>query len=321
MRSVRRAVIDVGSNSLLVVVAERGRDGWTPVLETSEVTALGEQVKSTGSLGGDGMRRTLKALASAFEAARAAGAEPHAFGTMALRTADNAPEFRALAEAQGTPVGVISGDEEAELGLRAAVEDPLFRNSVLISIVDVGGHSTEVATSAHQLAPSTRLTPSTRGVLRELKLVFRRSSSVGTLSLREGELSKESPGPAELFRASALIDDRFSFAYLPDKAGVTVALGATATNLVTIRDAITEWDPKRVHGATLTFEEISGSVRRLSAMTDAERAAVPGLERGRERTIHIGALILERALYALRVEECRVSVKGWRHAMLDRVAR
>jgi exopolyphosphatase / guanosine-5'-triphosphate,3'-diphosphate pyrophosphatase len=52
-------------------------------------------------------------------------------------------------------------------------------------------------------------------------------------------------------------------------------------------------------------------------MSDAERAAIPGMERGRERTIHLGALILERFMHALRTDECRVSVRGWRHALLD----
>ena len=50
-------------------------------------------------------------------------------------------------------------------------------------------------------------------------------------------------------------------------------------------------------------------------MTDAERAAVPGMEPGRERTMHLGALILERCLFALGAEKCRVSIRGWRYAL------
>jgi exopolyphosphatase / guanosine-5'-triphosphate,3'-diphosphate pyrophosphatase len=52
-------------------------------------------------------------------------------------------------------------------------------------------------------------------------------------------------------------------------------------------------------------------------MTDQERAAVPGIEKGREKSIHLGAIILERFLYTLRTIDCRVSVRGWRYALLD----
>ena len=77
-----------------------------------------------------------------------------------------------------------------------------------------------------------------------------------------------------------------------------------------------EWKPELVHGATLQYEEISKAASWLSDMSLAERAALIGMEKGREATIHAGALILERALFALGAETCRVSVKGWRHARL-----
>jgi exopolyphosphatase/guanosine-5'-triphosphate,3'-diphosphate pyrophosphatase len=107
--------------------------------------------------------------------------------------------------------------------------------------------------------------------------------------------------------------------YRPHEAGLAVALGATGTNLITIRERMIEWDPAKVHGQWLDYEEVSKSVSWLGAMTDAERALVPGMERGREKTIHLGSLILERFLYAIHVLGCRVSVRGWRHALLEQM--
>jgi exopolyphosphatase/guanosine-5'-triphosphate,3'-diphosphate pyrophosphatase len=72
-----------------------------------------------------------------------------------------------------------------------------------------------------------------------------------------------------------------------------------------------------VHGAYLDYEEVSKAVGWMSRMTDAERAAIVGMERGREKTLHLGALILERALHAFRALGTRVSVRGWRHALLE----
>jgi exopolyphosphatase / guanosine-5'-triphosphate,3'-diphosphate pyrophosphatase len=173
-----------------------------------------------------------------------------------------------------------------------------------LSIVDVGGQSTEIVTADH-LSGAWRMR-------------FRKSFPIGTLALRDGLLSQEVPGVPALMRAVEEIDEVIGMTYLPDQCGEVVTLGATGTNLVTIRDRILEWDARRVHGACLDYEEVSKAVGWMFGMTDAERAAIPGMEDGRERTLHIGALILERCLNSLRCDGCRVSVRGWRHALLEK---
>lgn len=299
-----RAVIDVGSNSVLLLVAQWDGATWTPVLETTDVTSLGEGTKVTGLLSERGMDATLSALNVAFENAERHGAESiEAAVTMAARIAKNSSEFLARAESQGTPVRILSGEDEAELGFRAVAEDPTF-NAERISIIDVGGQSTELVTADR------------RGG--DWEILYRNSFPVGTLGLRSEILVEEAPDLIARMRAVKVLDSTIGLCYLPSGAGDAVVLGATGTNLVTIRDEMTEWHPERVHGAYLDFEEVSRAASWLSSMTDTERAAVPGMERGRERTLHIGALILERFLYALRVEGCRVSVRGWRHALLER---
>jgi exopolyphosphatase / guanosine-5'-triphosphate,3'-diphosphate pyrophosphatase len=301
---VRKAVVDVGSNSVLLLVAEWSDGGWQTVRETSEVTALGEDTARTGLLGEEGISSTLHALGRAFEEARRAGAhEVVAAATMAARIAGNADEFLGRAAEQGTPVLVLSGEDEANLGFRAVAGDPLFADRGRVSIVDPGGHSTEL------------LTADRKGDYWEVRL--RRSYSVGALGLRSELPARESLDSLTLLRTSTSIDDQIGLAYRPGECGDVVVLGATGTNLVSIREGLREWTPGRVHGAELDYEEISRAVGWLSAMTDAERAAVPGMEKGREKTLHLGALILERFLYALRAESCRVSVRGWRHALLE----
>lgn len=296
---MRRAVIDVGSNSLLLLVAE-WRDGdWLPIFETSIVTSLGEGTKATGLLGEPGMSATLTALANAYAAAREHGVESIRAGvTMAARIATNTSDFLARADAQGTPCFVLSGEQEAELGLAAVLEDAAFRDQRRITIIDVGGHSTELVTAEGS------------------NLLFRKSFPVGTLGLRSLLDNAESLDGLALLRAARMIDETVGVEYLPHQCGCVVALGASATNLITIREQMTTWDPDRVHGTYLDYEEISKAAGWLGPMTDAERAAVVGLEPGRERTVHLGALILERFLFAVHALGVRVSVRGWRHALL-----
>jgi exopolyphosphatase/guanosine-5'-triphosphate,3'-diphosphate pyrophosphatase len=285
--------VDVGSNSVLLTVAEGSESGWKTLRETSAVTALGEGLKVDGILRNAG--KTLEALREAFAIADSFGAETRAYGTMALRIAADQHVFLQLAKMQDTPVKVISGETEAELGIECVRTDPVFAANKAVAVVDVGGHSTEIGLT---------------------DLSFRKSFPVGTLGLLSKYLADESPDRGSILLASSALDD--GFAEIAPAPGPVVGLGASVTNLASIRAGLREWDPDAVHGSILDYEEISRFVGRTMRMTEAERAAIVGIEKGRERTIHIGALIVERALLALKSESIFVSVRGWRHAMLDR---
>jgi exopolyphosphatase/guanosine-5'-triphosphate,3'-diphosphate pyrophosphatase len=301
---MRKAVIDVGSNSLILVVEEFDGQSWNVIQEMTAVTSLGEGTKETRLLGERGMTASLKALFRMYTVARSLDADPiQAAGTMALRIADNRAEFMTRAAAQDTPVFILSGEDEAQLGFESVAIDPTFGSFQRISVIDPGGQSTEILTASR--------TPQGWDVS------FRHSFPVGTLGMREGYLSGESPDGGAVLYASAYLDDMIGLSYLPGGAGQSILLGATGTNLVSIREKLTHWDPYRVHGAYLDFEEISKAVGWMMPMSDAQRAAIPGIEPGREKTLHIGALIAERCLHALASPGCLVSVRGWRHALLE----
>ncbi len=301
---MRKAVIDVGSNSVLLLVSEKSDDGWHAIFESSAVTGLGTNTKLTGLIQPDAKERTLAAIKRGFSKAEELGAECHAAGTMALRIATNASEFSEAAEAQGTPVEIISGEEEARLGLAAVMSDPVFAQYEVISVIDPGGHSTELTTATRSNGGWTEN--------------YQRSVPIGALGLLESVMSQESPDFASRLATVTAIDDAIALQYLPGRAGIAVALGATPTNLVTIREKMPEWDATKVHGQYLDFEEVSKTFAWLCDMTLEQRSAIIGLEKGREKTLHIGVLILERFLQSLHVLGCFVSVRGWRHALLER---
>jgi exopolyphosphatase/guanosine-5'-triphosphate,3'-diphosphate pyrophosphatase len=297
---VKRAVVDVGSNSVLLTVCQRTPCGWEELVWTSEVTGLGTDTKKTGLLREDARARTLAAIKEAFRIAETYSAPCVAAATMAVRIATNAREFLDRANAQGTPLVVISGEDEAQLGLEAVMNDPEFRSHQRVSVIDPGGHSTELTTA--QRTPEG------------FDVVFRKSFHIGALGLRETTLGADAPDRAARLRAVVEIDDLLAMQYLPHQAGTAIALGATPTNLVSIRNVQT--GGTAIHGQYLDYEEVSKAVAWMSDMTEAERAKIPGLEIGREKTIHIGALILERFLNSIHVLGCHVSTRGWRHALL-----
>ena len=304
---MRRAVIDVGSNSVLTLIEERTEGAWVPLYESSAVTALGTGVKQTGLLAAKPMEDTLSALNAAFDVCKKLETSAiKARVTMAGRISTNVKDFLGRATEQGTPVEVLSGDDEAHLGFLSVANDPRFAKHQRVSIVDVGGHSTEVVTA-------TRSDGSTS----DWTVLYQRSFPIGTLGLRGSIMSSERAGMKEQLSACQAIDDVIGLCYLPNMSGCVVALGASATNLVTVRDRITTWDPEKVHGAFLDYEEVSKAAGWMCDMTDIMRSHIVGLEVGREQTIHIGALILERFLFTLRTLGCFASVRGWRHALLE----
>ncbi|GAB4118194.1 MAG: bifunctional 3-dehydroquinate synthase/phosphatase [Fimbriimonadaceae bacterium] len=301
---MRRAVIDLGSNSVLLAVAELREGQWHPVYELSQVTGIGKGTKATGRLCAQGVEDSLAALRTAFEDAKAHGAtQVVAAGTMALRMAEDTPEFLQRAAEQGTPVHVLSGDDEATLGFMAVANDPRFASESRLSMVDPGGHSTELVTADRTLDG--------------WEVKYRHSFPVGALALREGPLREEVCSFPQLMAAVKELDATIGLEYRPHQCGHVVTLGATGTNLISIRQQLQEWDPEAVHGQVLDYEEISKAVNWLGGMTLDERRAIPGLEPGREHTLHAGALILERFLFALHALTCTVSVRGWRHALLE----
>ncbi|MER3413314.1 MAG: hypothetical protein C4341_03575 [Armatimonadota bacterium] len=287
-----RAVIDVGSNAVVLAVAEPSSSGWISVLETSAVTALGDDLRRTQRLSEQAMTRTLLAVKQAWADARSYDAPVQAWGTMALRVAENADQFLRLAAEQGTPVRVLSGEDEARLGLLSVALDPTFEGE-RVSLIDVGGHSTEVGTYDRA----------------NHRVLFMKSLPIGTLALRTHCEEGGCLAGGSLLRACAAADEAIGFASRPGEAGAVVAVGASATNLVALSQQLERWNPARVHGSALSYEEVSRLVASLSPMSDEQRATLVGLEKGREFTIHLGALLLERCLHALRAESMRISVR------------
>lgn len=252
----------------------------------------------------DGMAKTLQAVADGYEVARKLNAqEIVAAATMASRIARNTQVFLDRAQASGHPIEVLSGDDEAKYGFEAVANDSLFKSSQRVSIIDVGGHSSELVTAEK----------TSQG----WNVLFRRSFPIGALALREHPLEEDSPQLKERLQAVETVDDCIGLRYLPHQAGEAVTLGATGTNLVGIRDKIPTWDPDRVHGAWLGYEDVSRSVDQLCSLDDVQRSKLVGIEKGREHTVHAGAIILERFLFALGSEGCKVSVRGWRHGLLE----
>lgn len=301
----RHAAIDVGTNTVLLLVAERRGETLVPLLERAEITRLGRGVDATGRLDRAAIRETVSTLADFARAARALGAhDVVCVATSAARDASNGPEFFAAARVEAAlEPRVISGDEEARLVHASAWRD--FGRAGALAVLDVGGGSTEFIVGEGP-APRARI-----------------SLQVGAVRLTERHVRADPPSTAELAQvrqaARAALGPMVDLA--PGDGARLVGVAGTVTTLSAVWQALPAYDAERVHGAILRRDELEALIARMARMTVAERAALPGMEPKRADVILAGAVVVAEAMDLAGFDRLTVSDRGVRWGLLyDRLA-
>lgn len=293
---MRRASLDIGTNSVRLLVVDL-EPAFALVRDAGTLTRLGDSLARTGALGGDPLRETLAAVALYAADARALGADLVCFATASLRDASNSCEVLAqIRDIAGVDAHVLSGEREAVLnyiGTRAG----MARAPEALTILDVGGGSTEVAWGAATLEGAVSLQLGSRRLL-------------GAVPAIGGEGPHTGEDVAEAREAALAI---LSEAERPPRGarGPLVGIGGTATTLCAIKLGLTEYDPHRVNDASLSREDLDALELRLRAMTLSERRSFL-LEPKRADLILPGLAILQAALEWLAAPTMAISVYGLR---------
>jgi exopolyphosphatase/guanosine-5'-triphosphate,3'-diphosphate pyrophosphatase len=300
----RAAVLDIGTNSVLLLVGEPGADGSLRVRDEALVTTqLGAGLAAGGTLDAAARARTTDAVLALAERARRLGAQQRwAFATGAVRrAADGAAFARALSRAAGLPVEILTGEREAELAYAAAAHGLGIAAGPLL-VVDVGGGSTELALGAGARLEVTASLP------------------VGALVLTEAELGDDPPSVAAVARVRAAVAAALARAAPVARAQATgarvVASGGTATALAALDLSLVRYDGRRVHGHVLDRPALEALVARLLALPLAARARLGALDPGRAAILPAGALVLAEVVRAAGAAAVTVSDHGVRHAYL-----
>ena len=298
---MRVAAIDVGSNTVKLIVADSVGDGvFQPVLETAATTRLGEGIHAK-RLREAAIRRTLDALRSFVATCRDHGVERlAAVGTSALRDAANRQEFVERARALGVEVEPIAGEEEARLSFQAVRRDPRWSGAASVMVVDIGGGSTEIVWEETAAG----------GSLRWMSL------PLGGVRLTEAALRSDPPTILQMAEANETAE-RALQVFRPHAPNLmAVGVGGTVVNLAAVRHGVADRDPERLHGVRLTSDDIEAQIGMFGGMTVAERQTVPGLDPARADIILGGAIILSQVLHVAGIDAIDVSCRGLRWGVL-----
>ncbi len=301
---MRAAVLDLGSNSFHILVAEASEDGAiTPVLREREMLHLGALVTEHGHVPDEDADRAVAVVAHFTDLARRTGADPLLpIATSALREAENGPEVVArLSEAAGTDVRVIDGTTEARMGFRGVRASVVPGREPLL-VMDLGGGSLEFALG------------------RGDDVLWSASLPVGVGRIAARSVRNDPLSDGDRRRIREAVDE----ALLPvlreleqHEIGDVVAIGGTVRALARVVAAsLSDWLPASLNMFRVPAVRFGQWAERLANMDLDERLAVEGMKENRADHLHVAALIIAAVQDRLGIAELTVSDWGMREGAL-----
>ena len=296
-----RAVIDLGTNTILMVTGRRGADGSIEILDDAHgIARLGKEVDARRRLGPETMVRVCSFLRDYRRRARSFGARRvTAFGTSALRDAANKDAFIELVKSEtGIDLVELSGAQEARLTFAGAGFglDLPQRYGVL----DIGGGSTELAIGSKERVERFQ------------------SVDVGAVRIAERYFTVLPPPLAMQQQAASTVREALGSLF-PYPSGVDlVGVAGTATTLGAIDMKAARFDSEDLNGHFLTRSRVEELAAYLISLSLAETRNIPQVDEGRADIIAAGALILAQALKIFECPGMIVSTRGTRYGLLER---
>jgi exopolyphosphatase/guanosine-5'-triphosphate,3'-diphosphate pyrophosphatase len=281
---MRVGVVDLGTNTTRLLVAEVDDGRVDEVARRSDITRLGEGVDARRKLLPLPIARVRNVLSEyRRELERLEAERVLTIATSSVRDADNGEAFLGEIEwSYGFATRLLSGDEEAELTRRGVASGRRLGDGTLV--LDVGGGSTELITARERV-----------------------SLDLGSVRLTERHLQGDPPAREELEAAALAVRDALPQLEPQDAVGVA----GTVTTLAALE--LGGYDSERVHGYRLSRQAVDAQLERLASLPLAERRELPGLEPGRAPVIVGGAVVVREVLDRYGLDALEVSERDLLH--------
>lgn len=291
------ASIDLGTNTLRLLIAEIDNKTLKPVFLKRIITRLGGDYKENIGIAPQAQERTIKALELFAEKIREYNVqEVRTVATSVVRRAKNKKEFLSeVLERTGIKIKVISGDEEARLSMLGVLSVIRDRDKKCL-VIDIGGGSTEfISTDAG-------------------KMLGAWSMEMGVVHLTENYLKSDPPAKYELNAMEEEINGVMAnlkdlmIKFLP--FALLVGTAGTITTLAAIDQGLEKYDPEKINNYILSYDAIKKIYQRLASLPIKQREEMLSLEKGREDIIIPGAAIILKAMEGFGFDRMTVSDAG-----------
>jgi exopolyphosphatase/guanosine-5'-triphosphate,3'-diphosphate pyrophosphatase len=286
------AVVDIGTNSTRLLIAEVSPGRVEVIRRHSRVTRLGRGVDLSGQLAQEAIEATCAVIADYASLYREAGVETvKAIATSAVRDARNGSAFIAeLRERFALSAQVLGGEEEAHLTYLGATMERPPREPTLV--IDIGGGSTELIVGSGS------------------EIDFRTSLQIGVVRQTERHIASDPPATVELEALAAdvrgLIEAAVGELGAPHPTAA-IAVAGTPTSLSAIDLELEPYDSERVHGHVLALARIQRLLSKLASAPLSERKSIDGMHPDRAPTIVAGVVILIETMRAFGLDRVEAS--------------
>ncbi|GCE48910.1 exopolyphosphatase/pppGpp-phosphohydrolase [Thermosporothrix hazakensis] len=294
-----RAAIDVGSNTIHIVVAACTPNDLQILVDEDEVVRIGESVNTSGSISAQKQKAAIAVLQRYKALAEQHGAvQILVVATEAIRKARNSLAFcEAVSRETGLTVQLIGGETEALLTFYGATYEAVRSNTVpeLIGVMDLGGGSTELVTAHH------------------MRINWRVSVPLGSGWLHDRYLLADPPSQEQMEVAQAFLQTYFEGMQIPYRPETLIATGGSARTLLWL---VQEAFPVPERGASLSLADLrqcEDLLQEWPAATITERYGIPEV---RARLLPAGALIIHALMEQLGLSTIQVSSHGIREGTL-----
>jgi len=308
------ASIDLGTNTVRLLVAEREGKVFKPLYSNQAITRLGEGLSNGGVLIEQAMERTISTvLTFKDEASKYNPSAIWIVATSAVREAKNRSEFiEKIKRVTGLQLEVIPWEEEARMTLLGVFSSnlplPLLNkegSKGRAIIFDIGGGSTEYIFTEDK------------------KLVNSVGTDLGVVHLSERYITKDPVDEEELKALEKAIADKIknvkdeiNSSFLIPHSALLIGTAGTVTTLAALDLNLYPYDPKKINGYILKFENVKKLLDRLKKMPLKERRNIPALEKGREDLIIPGAVIVIKTMEIFGFDSMVVSDYGLREGII-----
>ncbi len=297
---MRVAAIDIGTNTILMLIAEQVDGVMRLVRDEHAIARMGKRVDRQRRILPESFDRVEGVLRSYLDICRTERCDMVlAAGTSALRDAENREDFLDYMRTKlGVSVRILSGDEEARLTYRGAVSG--LTNAASLqrrAVLDIGGGSTEIIEG-------------TGG-----EVLTARSVDVGSVRLSERFFPVLPPPSAALEYAAREVTAALSFVKPMEAGRLCIGVAGTLTTLASIDLGLARFERERVDGHLLERPRIEAIFEKLLPLSLAEVLAIPQILPQRADIILAGVLILRLYMDRAGLASIRVTDRGLRHGL------
>ncbi len=300
----RYASLDIGSNTVRLLVAEKDSGGCREIHSSQVITRLSEGMYETGNLSRQAIDRTVSGLEQLI-----ADAERHrpfkiaAIATHALRQAENKKEFEETFRRKlGFGIKIISWEEEARFSLKGM--ETVIKTDRPVLLFDIGGGSTEFIHRG--LDGKISMAGTHLGVVRLCETWIKNAPMVQT---EYAGLEKYLEN--EIGRVTEQLDTESGF--------LLVGTAGTVTSMAAIHLNMREYDPRKINNCVLSIAVLEEMLEKIGAMTVEERGELPSLKNGREDLIIPGFAVVLAVMKGFGADSLIVSDAGLREGALAAV--